>query len=165
MPWLWRAVFRSHSRASTPSPLDLLLVELNLSVTFRMTPVAKDLEPKELLNVIKLALPKNGIHTRNGSSAHEFDISAAAFSITHNYFLRSKNNHSVISSQENVFQFYKWGRNVIILRIIEWVSMLPVKLELHLKHVLLWVNGQQSQNPSHHLLSMISESAQCNFSE
>lgn len=56
-------------------------------------------------------------------------------------FLKIQDNYSLISSQQNLFQFYKWERNVIIFRIIEWIGKFPVKPTLQLNFFLNWSSG------------------------
>lgn len=81
-------------------------------------------------------------------------------------FLKIQDNYSLISSQQNLFQFYKWERNVIIFRIIEWIGKFPVKPALQLNFFLnlWWLNNQQSQSPLTIFWVWSTEPSQYNFS-
>lgn len=66
-------------------------------------------------------------------------------------FPKIQDNYSIIPPKENLFQFHKWERNVIIFRIIEWIDRIPIMPTLQLNFFLHWsflsMNSQQYHSP------------------
>lgn len=109
-------------------------VNKNIYPSLKITQVTKKVGAKRVLGyVIKQTLWENGRRKKwEKKECPRVLHYCSCLQCNSQLFLKIQDNYPLISSQEHLFQFYKWGRNVIIFRIITWVGMLPVKPTLWL---------------------------------
>lgn len=126
--------------STTPSLLNLLLCE-SRTLDIKFTLMAKKLRVPGC--VIKQTFEKTG----SREMAHPRCPKVCSCQLSP----KIQDNYSVIFSQGNLFQIYKWGRNVIIFK-IEWTGILPVKPTLQLNFILNWSSCEWMANRAKALL-------------